>query len=84
MPTEERMTVNERHKYLHVMKSRYQKASRKEQSALLTEMEHLLGAPRSCGQRRLNGSAFLERRLSVTVTFLFEGSVFLRKHFYLT
>jgi hypothetical protein len=38
MPTEDQMTVNERRKYLKLMKARYQKASRKEQSELLTEM----------------------------------------------
>ncbi len=36
MPTEEQMTVNERRKYLKLVKPRYQQAKRGERSRLLT------------------------------------------------
>lgn len=54
MPAEERMTVNERRKYLKLMKPRYQKARRKEQSALLTEMEQVTGLHRKSLLRLLH------------------------------
>ena len=38
MPKDEKMTIDERYKYLRKMKKRYQKASRKEKSSLLNEM----------------------------------------------
>ena len=61
MPTEERMTVNERRKYLKVMNPRYQKASRSEQSALLTEMEQVTGLHRKSLLRLLHAPT-LERK----------------------
>jgi hypothetical protein len=61
MPTEERMTVNERRKYLKLMKARYQKASRSEQSALLTEMEQVTGLHRKSLLRLLHAPS-LERK----------------------
>lgn len=61
MPTEERMTVNERRKYLKVMKPRYQKASRREQSDLLTEMEQVTGLHRKSLLRLLHAPT-LERK----------------------
>lgn len=61
MPTEERMTVNERRKYLKLMKPRYQKASRSEQSALLTEMEQVTGLHRKSLLRLLHAPS-LERQ----------------------
>ena len=39
MSTEDKMTIDERRKYLHWMKKRYVKASRKERGYLLDEME---------------------------------------------
>lgn len=60
MPAEERMTVNERRKYLKLMKPRYQKARRKEQSALLSEMEQVTGLHRKSLLRLLH-SDNLER-----------------------
>ena len=39
MSTEDKMTINERRKYLGRMKKRYVKASRKERGYLLDEME---------------------------------------------
>src|SRR6266567_4174777 len=41
MPTEEQMTVNERRKYLKLMKVRYVAAKRVERSQLLTEMQEV-------------------------------------------
>ena len=42
MPTEDKMTVTERRKYLKRMKPLYDNASRCEQSRILTEMEQVL------------------------------------------
>lgn len=39
MPKEDEMSIDERRKYLKRMKVRYEKGSRKERSALLSEME---------------------------------------------
>ena len=50
MPTEEQMTVNERRKYLKLVKPRYQQAKRAERSRLLSEMEEVTGLHR---KRRL-------------------------------
>lgn len=61
MPTEDQMTVNERRKYLKLMKARYQKASRKEQSELLTEMGQVTGLHRKSLLRLLNSES-LERK----------------------
>ena len=61
MPTEERMTVNERRKYLKLMKARYQKAKRSEQSELLTEMEQVTGLHRKSLLRLLHAPT-LERQ----------------------
>jgi len=59
MPTD-KMTVDERFKYLRMMKKRYRKASRKEKKQLLDEMEALTGQHRKSLIRSLNGS--LERK----------------------
>jgi hypothetical protein len=60
MSTEEKMTVNERRKYLRMMKKRYVKAERKEQGRLLDEMEAVTGMHRKSLTRLMNGS--LERK----------------------
>lgn len=60
MTTEEKMTVDERRKYLRVMKKRYRKASRKERGQLLDEMEAVTGLHRKSLIRLLKGS--LERK----------------------
>ena len=39
MSNEEQMTINERYKYLRMMQKRYRKASRKERSRLLDEIQ---------------------------------------------
>lgn len=61
MPTEDHMTLNERRKYLKVMKPRYQAAGRAERGSLLTEMEHVTGLHRKHLTRLLNATS-LERR----------------------
>ena len=59
MPTD-KMSINERRKYLRMMKKRYRKASRKEKKQLLDEMETLTGQHRKSLIRLMNGS--LERK----------------------
>ena len=39
MPTKEKMTIDERYKYLCIMQKRYRPATRKERGQLLDEME---------------------------------------------
>lgn len=46
MPTEDRMTIDERFKYLRIQYPRYQKADRKERSRMLDEMEKITGLDR--------------------------------------
>jgi hypothetical protein len=60
MPTEDKMTIDERRKYLRTMKKRYIKAARKERSRLLDEMEAVTGLHRKSLNRLMNGS--LERK----------------------
>lgn len=60
MPTEDRMSVDERRKYLKVVWLRYAKAGRTERSALLTEMEAVTGLHRKSLLRLLHGPT-LER-----------------------
>ena len=60
MPIDDKMTVNERRKYLKLMSPRYRKARRVAQSALLTEMETVTGLYRESLLRLLHASS-LER-----------------------
>ncbi len=60
MPTEEQMTVNERRKYLKLMKVRYVAAKRVERSQLLTEMQEVTSLHRK-SLTRLMHTASLER-----------------------
>lgn len=60
MTTEERMTIDERYKYLRKMKGRYVKAKRKERGRLLDEMQAVTGLHRKSLTRLLQGS--LERK----------------------
>jgi hypothetical protein len=46
MPTEERMTINERCKYLKRMKPRFERADRVRRGLLLNEMEAVTGLHR--------------------------------------
>jgi hypothetical protein len=61
MSIDDQMTVDERRKYLRKMQKRYQKASRRERSGLLDEMEAVLGQHRKSLIRHMNGS--LERKV---------------------
>jgi len=60
MPNEEKMTINERRKYLRLIKKRYLKASKFERGRLLDEMEAITGLHRKSLIRLMSGS--LERR----------------------
>jgi hypothetical protein len=61
MATEDRMTVDERYKYLRRMKTRYVKAGRKERKHLLDEMEQVTGLHRKSLIRLLKSP--LERKV---------------------
>ena len=61
MPTKEQMTVNERRKYLKLMKVRYVAGKRQERSQLLTEMQEVTGLHRK-SLTRLMHTANLERK----------------------
>jgi len=60
MSTEDKMTIDERQKYLRKMKKRYVQASRKEKGQLLDEMEAVTELHRKSLIRLMNGS--LERK----------------------
>jgi len=55
MPTQERMTIEERLKYLRIMLPHYKKATRKDRSKLLDEIERATGLQRKTIIRRMNG-----------------------------
>jgi len=55
MPIEDRMTVDERRKYLKLMAPRYVKAGMRERSELLTEMQAVTGLHRKSLLRLLHG-----------------------------
>jgi hypothetical protein len=55
MTVEDRMTIDERFKYLRTMKTRYLKAGRKERGQLLNEMEAVTGLHRKSLIRSLKG-----------------------------
>jgi len=46
MPTQDKMTIDERLKYLRIQHPRYQKAKRQERTRLLDEMERVIGLDR--------------------------------------
>lgn len=62
MPTEEQMTVNERRKYLKLMKPRYQQAKRAERSRLLSEMEEVTGLHRKSLLRLLHARSLNRKK----------------------
>ena len=62
MTAEEKMTVDERRKYLRTMKKRYVKAGRKKRGQLLDEMEAVTGMHRKSLLRLMNGSLERKRR----------------------
>jgi hypothetical protein len=65
MPTEDQMTVNERRKYLKLLKPRYQQAKRAERSRLLTDMEQVTGLHRKSLLRLLHAPSLKRRKRSV-------------------
>lgn len=64
MPTEEQMTVNERRKYLKLMKPRYQQAKRAERSRLLSDMQAVTGLHRKSLLRLLHASSLNRKKRS--------------------
>lgn len=58
----EEMTIDERRKYLHLMKPRYVKAGRSEKGQLLDEMEKVTGLDRKTLIRLMKGSLDRKRR----------------------
>ncbi len=52
----DKMTINERRKYLRVMQKRYEKASEKERSQLLDEMQKITGQHRKSLIRSMHGN----------------------------
>src|SRR5437870_4805960 len=62
MPTEEQMTVNERRKYLKLMKPLYQQAKRGERSRLLSEMQEVTGLHRKSLLRLLHASSLSRKK----------------------
>jgi hypothetical protein len=61
MPEEEEMTIDERFKYLRLVKRQYVKASRVERGLLLNEMEIMTGLHRKSLIRLMSGS--LQRKV---------------------
>jgi len=57
MPTEDEMRLEDRRKYLKVMKRRYVEAKRKERSELLSEMERVTGMHRKSLTRLLHAGS---------------------------
>ena len=56
MSTDDRMTIDERRKYLRVMKKRYRQASKKGRGELLDEMEAVTDLHRKSLVRLMKGS----------------------------
>jgi hypothetical protein len=63
MSIEERMTVDERRKYLHAMRKRYEEAGRAQRGGLLGEMERVTGLHRKALTRLMNGPLVRKKRL---------------------
>jgi len=62
MTKEEKMTIDERRKYLQTMKRRYKQADRKTKGQLLAEMEVVTGLHRKSLIRLMNGSLLRKPR----------------------
>jgi len=60
MPTQEKMNLDERLKYLRIVRRRYRQADRSERGHLLDEMEQVTGLDRKTLIRRMKGT--LERK----------------------
>src|SRR5258708_9480441 len=65
MPTEDQMSVNERRKYVKLMKARYAAAKREEGGGLLSEMEQVRGLHRKSLTRLMQAQS-LERKKRAT------------------
>ncbi len=62
MPTEEKMTIDERYKYLRMMKKRYRLSNHVERSRLLDEMEQVTGQHRKSLIRAMNSGLTRQQR----------------------
>jgi len=62
MPTEEKMTIDERYKYLRMMQKRYRQATRKERGQLLDEMECMTELNRKTLIRHMKGKIVRQPR----------------------
>jgi hypothetical protein len=62
MSNDEKMTINERRKYLRLVEPRYRKVGRREKGQLLDEMEAVTGLNRKTLTRLMNGSLERKRR----------------------
>jgi hypothetical protein len=62
MPTQERMNIEERLRYLRLERPYYEKANRKERSRLLDEMERITDLDRKTLIRRMNGILVRKKR----------------------
>ena len=73
MPTQERMTIEERLKYLRIMRPHYKQANLKQRSQLLNEMERVIGLQRKTLIRRMNGILIRKSRTRKSATGLFSA-----------
>jgi hypothetical protein len=62
MPSQGKMTIDERRKYLQIQCGRYRAASRKGRGQLLTEMQQVTGLHRKTLTRLMNGDLVRRRR----------------------
>jgi hypothetical protein len=62
MSTEEKMNIDERYKYLRMMRGRYRSADRKTKGKLLDEMESVLGLHRKYLIQMMNGTLIRKKR----------------------
>jgi hypothetical protein len=62
MSEQDKMTIDERRKYLHKMWGRYRDASKKEKRQMLNDMEHITGLHRKSIIRILNGRLSRKKR----------------------
>jgi hypothetical protein len=60
--SEEKMSIDERYKYLRMMQNRYKEASREEKKQLLTEMIAITGMHRKSLTRLMNGYILRKKR----------------------
>lgn len=72
MSTEEKMTIEERYKYLRLMKKRYVKAGRKEKGQFLDEMEEVTGLHRKSLIRLLKSNLRRKNRSKERETWTLE------------